>query len=239
MMKSKIRAMAMVLPAALLAVGLVACSGSAAPRKVDEAAQAANVAKFVECLNNAGQTAKVLDSGQVGVKLVEGAGGGQTSAGDGAVTLTSGPDGSWMAAQSAKGYPKEGGTRAAWTDCQTKIPDFTQPKPTKVPGEVTSSAKLSSVSAEDVSKASLAFAKCARQNNYADFADPNDRGELTFPAGLTEDQFRSLITACKSHVTEIGLPIAKKSTDAFTFDWAAVMTDVFGTAPTTIIGGSE
>jgi hypothetical protein len=235
-----------VLPLALAAIALAGCT--AAPSDPSTSATSdAEAAQFVACLTAQGQTAKILVFGQVGVLLPEGVGpdsglgtesgtaaGGDETSGNGApvtVTVMQDDEGSWTAASSADGYPTEGGIRDAWAACETELPDFVQPEP-NIEG-----TDIQVITKDDLVKASLAFAKCARANGYADFADPDSEGMLSFPLGMTEDEFRSLLDVCNDTLGEIGLPIAPTSADSFDFDWMSIVLEfgggkrVVGTGP--------
>ena len=211
-----------------LAAGLLA--GCSAPADGDNGAgnDAAAVA-FTACLNDAGQTAKIIDGGQVGLLLPE-AGGepwtGEAPGDDGgiqsAVAVFMDEDGAWMAAGSADAYPADGGMREAWADCEAEVPDFEQPEPDM------SGAEVSTISREDMIEQSLAFAECARGEGYADFSDPDDNGMLDFPSGMTEDSFRALLEACISDAEGFGIPISPESAESFDFDWMSVMQEFVG-----------
>ncbi|MCU1580224.1 MAG: hypothetical protein JWP19_2428 [Rhodoglobus sp.] len=232
------------LPLALAALALAGCT-AAPPAPNSTASNDAEAAKFVACLTAQGQTAKILDSGQVGLLLPDGVGldagpgkgpttsggGGGGDAGPSTIMVMQDADGSWMAANSADGYPSEGGMGDAWTACETEVPDFTQPDP-KIDG-----ADIRTITKDDVVKASLAFAKCARDNSYADFADPDSEGMLSFPLGMTEDEFRSLLQACSDSLGDVGLPIAPASADSFDFDWMSILQE-FGNGKNMVSGGS-
>lgn len=41
-----------------------------------------------------------------------------------------------------------------------------------------------------------AFAACARENGFAEFADPDELGQLDMPAGTSKEEFLALVTAC-------------------------------------------
>jgi hypothetical protein len=234
-----------VLPLALAAFVLAGCT-SAPPDPNGAAANDAEAAKFVACLTAQGQTAKILDSGQVGLLLPDGVGlgsgpgkgpttsegsGGGGDSGPSTIMVMQDADGSWMAANSADGYPTEGGMSDAWTACETEVPDFVQPEP-KIDG-----ADIRTVTKDDIVKASLAFAKGARDNSYADFADPDSDGMLSFPLGMTEDEFRSLLEACHESLGDVGLPISPTSADSFDFDWMSIVQQ-FGDGKNMISGGS-
>ena len=211
-----------------LAAGLFA--GCSAP-PADGAGNDAAAVAFTACLNSAGQTAKIIDGGQVGLLLPEeGTGplatteepedGGMQSA----VAVFMDEDGAWMAANSADAYPEDGGMRDAWAGCETEVPEFEQPEFDM------SQTDGTSVSREDVIELSLAFAECARGEGYADFPDPDDNGMLDFPSGMTEDGFRALLEACVDPDSGFGVPISQESAESFDFDWITVMQEVTGTA---------
>ena len=234
------RGTAVALPVAVLAIILAACT-AAPPEEDDTAEQEALAAKFVACLTDEGQTAKILDGGMVGLLLPEGVdeGGSGGIASGGApdgdepseptmVMITEDADGIWQVSSNAGGYPDEGGMREAWEACELEIPDFEQPEPDL------SGMEGDMVSMEEQLEASLAFADCARENGYADFADPDENGQLDFPA-MSEDEFRALLDACAATTLEgVGLPLTKESTDRFDFDWMTVMQEYFGNV---MVGG--
>jgi hypothetical protein len=133
----------------------------------------------------------------------------------------------------AGGYPEEGGMREAWAACEAEFPDFEQPEPDL------SGAEGITVTMEDQIEASLAFADCARENGYADFADPDEHGQLDFPA-MSEDEFRALLDACADTGLEgVGLPMTQESTERFDFDWMAIMGEYFGNVMVTGGGPAE
>jgi hypothetical protein len=228
MLRNKLRYSALALPLVLAALALVGCSAPA-PAATNSAANDKAAAKFVACLNDQGQTAKILDTGQVGLLQPDVAtsdDGTFTTDGNGddqpsgdtptMVSMIKDDDGTWLASNTAVGYPDEGGQRDAWAACQAKVPEFTQPAADM------GDADVQKVTAEDALKASLAFAKCARDNGFADFADPGKNAQLTFPDGITEDEFRSLFEACASKL-DGGVPISKESIDGFQFDWMSIV----------------
>ncbi len=223
-----------VLPLALAALALAGCT--AAPDDGKEAANDAAAVKFVACLNDAGQTAKIIDGGQVGMLISEDSFGGSASTtsalplGEGdpeggpAVTvgITMDDDGTWMAASAAEGYPEDGGYREAWDTCAAEVPEFEQPAPD------ISGAELSTVSQKDMLEQSLTFAECARGEGYADFPDPGDNGMIDFPL-MGEDEFRSLLEACLDKDGDMfGVPISTDSAAQLDFDWFAVMAEFMG-----------
>jgi hypothetical protein len=218
--------------AAMLAV-LAGCSLLNTPKPTNTtAANDAAAAKFVACLIAEGQTAKILNGGQVGMLLPDGAledipssGGNQSTDGGGApmgmTSVIKDDEGEWQASSDAAGYPEDGGMRDAWTACETEVPEFTQPQPQH--GDTTSSA--------DQVKAALAFAKCARENGYADFPDPTDEGSMNLPSDITEDGFRALLEDCFDPDAGVGFGIQKETADKLDFDLMAVMDDFFADHP--------
>lgn len=231
------------LPLVAAALMLTACT-AAPSAKPTAAANDKEAAKFVACLIDQGQTAKILDGGMVGMLSPEQPDhtGGMTQSNSGGngptsfVAMFEDDDGVWIAAGDADAFPEDGGMQDAWTACHEQLPDFTQPEPDFSGGD----GDKHVVNREDAIKASLAFAKCARENGYADFEDPDKDGQITLPSGFTEETFRALMDACNDTLTGMGLPISKESADALDFDWLSVMSDyikgpVGGTGPA---GGS-
>lgn len=199
---------------------LVGCTAGPGPDSNPDA-----VGRFVACLTAAGQTAKIFEGGQVGLLMPEaGSDEGMIEApvpSDGGSVAPSAAvfmdeDGAWMAAGSADGYPEDGGMRAAWADCEAEVPEFEQGAP-DIGGE-----GVETISSEQILQAGLDFAACARDEGYADFADPDEIGMVVFPAGLSEDEFRALLTACLSE-DGIAPGIAPESAESFEFDWVAVL----------------
>lgn len=224
-----------VLPLALAALALAGCT--AAPDDGKDAANDAAAVKFVACLNDEGQTAKIIDGGQVGMLMSDDSFGGSSGtisaaplgegdAPEGGPAVTVGismdDEGTWMAASAAEGYPEDGGYREAWQTCADKVPEFEQPAPDMGDG-----ANLTAVSSKDMLAKSLAFADCARGEGYADFPDPDDSGMIDFPL-MGEDEFRSLLEACLDKEGMFGVPISPDSAKAFDFDWFAVMAEFMG-----------
>lgn len=251
MSSNKLRYSALALPLVLAALALAGCSAPS-PSSTNDAANDKAAAKFVACLNDQAQTAKILDTGQVGLLQPEGVddGGPGTISTDGGdqsgdqpsgdtptmVSMIKDDEGTWLASNAATGYPDEGGQREAWAACQAKVPGFTQPDPDM------GDADVQQVTQEDALKATLAFAKCARDNGFTDFPDPDKNAQLTFPDGITEDEFRSLFEACASELDGVGLPISKESTDAFDFDWMSIVEEYIkggGLKVTTGVGGGN
>ena len=224
------RGTAVALPIAVAAIILAACT--APPAETDDTAeQEALAAKFVACLTAEGQTAKILEGGMVGLLLPDGVDeGGEFSMGDPpdggdskgptAVMITQDDDGTWQMSTNANGYPEEGGMREAWLACEEELPDFEQPEPDLSGGEGFM------VTMEEQLEASLAFADCARENGYADFADPDEHGQLAIPS-VSEDEFRALLDACVESLDGLGLPMTQESIEGFDFDWQAVMQEYF------------
>lgn len=204
-----------------LTAGLLAgCTGELPADSSSDAAGA-----FIACLNEAGQTAKIIEGGQVGLLMPEmSSDGGMVEApvpsGDGSVAPSAAvfmdEDGAWMAAGAADAYPEDGGMRAAWAACEAEVPEFEQPAP-NLAGE-----ELQTISREEIVQAGLDFAACARDEGYADFGDPDENGMVSYPLGISEDEFRTLLTAC---VPEDGLVpgISQESTESFDFDWMSVL----------------
>ncbi len=221
--------------AALLLAALSGCSllGTAPEPEEDTAENDALAAKFVACLTEQGQTAKILDGGMVGLLLPDSAaddpGSFMTNSSDeggapsGMVAIMMDDDGQWMAATHADGFPDEGGMRDAWTACETEIPDFEQPQPDM--------EGATAASSEDQVEAALAFAACARENGYADFPDPSDQGAMNLPAGITEDGFRQLLEDCYDPDKPMGLMIDKETADTLDFDLMPVLDDFFQAHP--------
>jgi hypothetical protein len=223
---------------AMVAV-LAGCSLLNTPKPTNTAAaNDAAASKFVACLIAEGQTAKILKGGMVGILLPDGAlddgptdGGSQgTDGGDAPLGMTSvikDDDGEWQASSDAAGYPEDGGMRDAWTACAVEVPDFKQPDPA-TNGDAPSSA--------DQMKAALAFAKCARENGFADFPDPTDDGSMNLPSDITEDGFRGLLEDCFDPDAG-GFGISKELADSLDFDLMAVMDDFFADHPEYQKGG--
>lgn len=223
-----------VLPLALVLGLLAACSGGGASPEASKAANDKAAVRFVACLTGQGQTAKILqphgtDQAMVGILQPSDGQGGpglNTSSGPSGgggvmqVMMFSDADGSWLMGNTADAYPEDGGQRAAWKACAKKVPEFTQPKPNISGGHTITQA--------DAAKAALTFAKCARTNGFPDFADPDSHGQLSLPAGITQDEFRALLTACVAKNSTVGIGFTKESTDALGFDWMSVMNEFMG-----------
>ncbi len=218
---------ALVLP--LVAATLLLSSCAATPDPTDEASAANEKAagKFVACLLDAGQTAKIIDGGMVGMLLPaseadEGPGMMQTS-GEGAPTsfavMFEDEDGQWLASGDSTGYPEDGGMREAWVGCEEQVPDFEQPQPDMSGG----GGESHMLSKDDVIEAALAFAACARENGYADFEDPDANGMIALSSDFTEDSFRALLEACSDTLNGMGIPISQESAAELDFDWMSVM----------------
>jgi hypothetical protein len=223
-----------VLPLAMVLGLLAACSGGPASSDASKAANDKAAVRFVACLSNQGQTAKIVqpqgtDQAMVGILQPSGSDhgagpslntGSGTGSGQVQITMFHDGDGVWLMGNAADAYPEDGGQRAAWTACAKKVPEFTQPKPSHSGG--------TKITTADVAKAALKFAKCARTNGFPDFGDPDSHGQLSLPAGITEDEFRALLTACAVKNSPIGLAFTKESTDGLDFDWMSVMTEFLG-----------
>lgn len=238
---------------ALLALGALALAGCTAPPNTQSGSDAgtndAAAARFVACLEGHGQIAKIVPSGMVGVLMPEGTGpDGSLSDQNGAsgtlgepltvVSVFVDEEGQWMAASEADAYPEEGGVREAWAACVTEVPEFQQPKPSMTNPD----AEADRVSREEQVEASLAFASCARDNGYADFADPSEGGLITLPGGISEDAFRSLLEACSEVLGGLGLPLARESVESLDFDVFAVMSEYISgsiQSGTSVSGGPE
>jgi hypothetical protein len=216
--------------AAMMAV-LAGCSLLNTPQPTNtSAANDAAAAKFVACLIAEGQTAKILTGGMVGMKLPDRVqDDGLTDAGSkgshpqGMTRVVKDDDGEWQASTTAEGYPEDGGMRDAWATCAVKVPTFKQPEPDPNGNSVSHAYQV---------KAALAFAKCARENGFADFPDPNDDGEMNLPSGITEDGFRSLLEDCfDPDAKGGGFQIPQEQADKLDFDLTAVMDDFFADHP--------
>lgn len=219
-----------VLPLVVGALLLAGCTAAPDPDSSDDGANDAAAARFVACLEDQGQTAKILEGGQVGVLLPDApgddAGPGVSSApstADGAAggmtAIMMDDDGAWQISDTAEGYPEDGGIRDAWAACEEEVPEFEQPEPDL------SGAMSEAITLEDIIDLSLAFADCARENGYADFADPDENGMVELPFGITEDEFRSLMDACSEELDGFGLPISQESAESLDFDWMSVMSE--------------
>ena len=237
------RGTAVALPIAVLAITLIACTAPP-PEEDDTAEQEALAAKFVACLTDEGQTAKILEGGMVGLLLPDGvekegniAMGDSSEKGDSSeptmVAMTTDDDGTWQMSNTASGYPEEGGMRAAWEACEAELPDFEQPEP-----DLSGDGKEIIITMEEQIEASLAFADCARENGYADFADPDEFGQLDIPS-VSEDEFRALLDACADTLGELGLPMTQESIERFDFDWGTVMREYFDGIMVGSGGGAE
>ena len=235
----KIRRSLAVVPAILAVAVLAACSApSADDRAKDDAANDAAATRFVTCLTGEGQTAKIVDGGQVGVLMPDAPGEGElgTLSGGGSVSLDGGDgedmpmtmifsddEGTWLASTSAAGYPEEGGQRAAWEKCEEEVPEFEQPEP-DISGE---GAETKMISSEEIIEAGLAVAACARENGFTDFADPDADGMLELPVGITEDEARTLLEACADAVGDMPPMFTPKSVESADFDWFALIGEYF------------
>lgn len=234
----KVRRALAAAPVMVAVVALAACAAPSA-EKPDDAASDAAAARFVTCLTGEGQTAKILEGGLVGLLLPDAPGdsplgtvedGGAIALSEGGgedagmTTFSSDADGTWVASTTAAGFPEEGGQRAAWEACEEKVPEFSQPEPDMSAAE---GAKTLSLSPDDLIEAGLDFAACARENGYADFADPDADGQITLPAGLTEDEARSLLEACKDSLGDMPPVVDQKSVESLDFDWFALISEYF------------
>jgi hypothetical protein len=222
--------------AAVLLTALAGCSllGQSPEPENTSAANDAAAAKFVACLTEQGQTAKIMDGGMVALLLAESFdddGPGSFSSDDmgdggpqGMVAIMQDDEGQWMASTSAEGYPEDGGLREAWQACETEVPEFEQPEPAM-------NGEGDSVTAEDQVEAALAFAQCARDSGFADFPDPGDDGSMNLPSDISEDGFRQLLEDCFDPEKPMGLMIDKETADALDFDLMAVMQDFMEAHP--------
>ena len=240
------------IPAVFALFALAACSAPSGDDKAKDGANDAAAARFVSCLTEEGQTAKIVEGGQVGMLMPDGPASGtstggmmsvEAGSGDGedlAMTMVfSDDDGTWLASTAASGYPEEGGQRAAWETCEEKVPEFTQPEP-DMAGE---GSQTKMISPEEIMESGLAFASCARKNGFTDFADPDTDGMLTLPKGITEDEARTLLDACAETTGDMPPMFTQESIEAVDFDWFAVMSEyfdgMFAAASTLPSGGDE
>lgn len=227
------------MPAVVALFALSACTAPSGDDKAKDGANDAAAARFVSCLTDEGQTAKILEGGQVGLLMPEMASGeaGMGTLSDSSASLSAGEgeempmtmffsdeDGSWLASTAASGYPEEGGQRAAWEKCEEEVPEFTQPEPDISMKE---GAQTQMISPEEIIEAGLAFASCARENGFADFADPDADGMLTLPKGISEDEARTLLEACADTTGDMPPMFTQESIEAVDFDWFAVMSEYF------------
>ncbi|MDF1477839.1 hypothetical protein PYV02_01930 [Leifsonia sp. H3M29-4] len=237
----------------LLALGALALAGCTAPPHTqdgsDDGANDAAASRFVACLEGHGQIAKIVPSGMVGVLMPEGTGPDGSLSAEGGTSGTLGEpltvvsvfvdeEGQWMAASDADAYPEEGGMREAWAACVSEVPEFQQPRPSMTNPD----AEANRISQEEQVDASLAFAACARENGYADFADPSGGGVITLPRGISEDEFRSLLEACSEVLGGLGLPLERETVESLDFDVFAVMSEyITGSiqSGTSVSGGPE
>lgn len=212
---------------------LTSCAGAPAASTSKEGgggADAAAATRFVTCLEEEGQRAKLLDGGLVGVLMPEGStpGEGMTFTGDdtsGSFGYASDEEGTWLAAPTAAAYPEEGGRREAWATCEGTVPEFSQPEP-KTPGGEGLDFDLDAIKAQ-----SLEFATCARDNGFDDFADPDADGFLSLPNGISEDEARTLIEACTDPEENPFPPLFDPdSTEGLDFDLSAVIAEFFPNA---------
>lgn len=252
MFDSKARRSMVVMPAVVALFALSACSAPSGDDKAKDGANDAAAARFVTCLTGEGQTAKIVEGGMVGLLMPgEPEDGFMGSMSDSSAELSAGEDmpmtmffsddeGAWLASTAASGYPEEGGQRAAWEKCAEEVPDFTQPQPDVSEKQ---GAQTQMVSPEELAESALAFASCARNNGFADFADPDADGMLALPVAITEDEARSLFEACADSVGE-GMPpmFTAESVEAVDFDFYALVGEHFEggmMAATSIPSGGE
>ncbi|PRB13231.1 hypothetical protein [Microbacterium sp. MYb62] len=252
MFDSKARRSLAAMPAVVALFALAACSAPSGDDKAKDGANDAAAARFVTCLTDEGQTAKIVEDGQVGLLMPDApADGGIGTLSDSSASLGEGEempfsmfitdeDGTWLASTAASGYPEEGGQRAAWEKCEEDVPEFTQPEPDISDSE---GSQTQMISPEELAESGLAFAACARKNGFTDFADPDADGMLVLPVAITEDEARTLLDACAESVGE-GMPpmFTAESIEAADFDWYSVMSEYFEggmMAATTVPSGGE
>lgn len=252
MFDSKARRSMVVVPAVVALFALSACTAPSGDDKAKDGANDAAAARFVSCLTDEGQTAKIIDGGQVGMLMpdapMDGAMGDSmmsldAGSGDGEdmpiTMMVSDDDGTWLASTAASGYPEEGGQRAAWEKCAEEVPEFEQP----VPDMAGDGSQTQMISPEEIMESGLAFASCARENGFTDFADPNSDGMLTLPKGITEDEARTLLEACAETTGDMPPMFTQESIESVDFDWFAVMSEyfdgMFAAASTLPSGGDE
>ena len=255
MFDSKTARTLVVMPAVVALFALAACSAPSGDDKAKDGANDAAAARFVSCLTDEGQTAKIVEGGHVGLLMpeVSGTEGGTMSdsmasveagSGDGEemamMMVFSDDDGTWLASTAASGYPEEGGQRAAWEKCEEEVPEFTQPEPDMSDAK---GGQTQMLSAEDLIESGLAFASCARDNGFTDFADPDADGMLVLPKGITEDEARTLLEACTETTGDMPPMFTQESIEAADFDWFALMGEYFkgGFSAATVLpsGGDE
>lgn len=251
MFDSKARRSLAVMPAVVALFALAACAAPSGDDKAKDGANDAAAARFVTCLTGEGQTAKIVEGGQVGLLMPDAPGdGAMGTLSDSTATMSGGDEmamtmifsddeGTWLASTAASGYPEEGGQRAAWEKCEEKVPEFTQPEPDMSAAE---GAKTMSISPEELIESGLAFAACARENGFADFADPDADGTLELPVGITEDEARTLLEACADEVGDMPPMFTPESIEAAGFDWFALMGEYFEggfTAATVMPSGGD
>lgn len=253
MFDSKARRSLAVMPAVVALFALAACAAPSGDDKAKDGANDAAAARFVTCLTDEGQTAKIVEGGMVGLLMPDVAADGDVgeltdslssldtggSGEDMPLTMvTSDEDGAWLASTTASGYPEEGGQRAAWEKCEQEVPEFTQPEP-----DISAQAQTEMFSPEKLMESGLAFASCARKNGFTDFADPDADGMLELPVGITEDEARTLLEACAESVGDMPPMFTGESIEAVDFDWYSVMSEYFEggmwAAATVPSGGDE
>lgn len=238
MFDSKSRRSLAVVPAVVALFALAACAGPTGDDKAKDGANDKAAARFVTCLTDEGQTAKIVEGGQVGLLMpdapTEGSVGtlsdSTTSLDAGAgeeVAMTmvfSDEDGTWLASTAASGYPEEGGQRAAWEKCEEEVPEFTQPEPDISAAD---GSQTQMFSPEEFIEAGLAFAACARENGFTDFADPDADGMLELPVGITEDEARTLFEACAETAGDMPPMFTPESVESVDFDFFALIGEFF------------
>ena len=253
MFDSNARRSLAVMPAVVALLALAACSAPSGDDKAKDGANDAAAARFVSCLTDEGQTAKIVEGGQVGLLMPDAPGDGEMGAlSDSMASLNAGEgeeaamtmffsdeDGTWLASTAASGYPEEGGQRAAWEKCEEEVPEFAQPEPDVSMKE---GAVTQMISPEEMIESGLAFAACARENGFTDFADPDADGMLELPKGITEDEARTLLDACAETVGDMPPMFTAESVEAADFDWFSVIDEYFDgafTAATVMPSGGD
>ncbi|MHC9046681.1 hypothetical protein ACYX8G_19015 [Microbacterium saperdae] len=238
MFDSKARRALVVMPAVFALFALSACSAPSGGDKAADGANDAAAARFVSCLTDEGQTAKILEGGQVGLLMPDAPLDGEMGAlSTGSTSLSAGEgeemamsmifsddDGTWLASTAASGYPEDGGQRAAWENCEEEVPEFEQPEPDISASE---GAQTQMFSPEEFMDAGLDFAACARENGFTDFADPDADAMLTLPAGITEDEARTLLEACADAAGDMPPMFSPESVEAVDFDFYALIGEFF------------
>jgi len=189
----KSRTLFTALAGAILAGSLALTGCTSIAEAPNDSAEKSAAASFLACLTAANVEARINDSGQVLVAVPP------QSINDGAISEYQGSVGfgddeegsSWVAAEDASYFAFTPDIQDAYAGCESEHPDFTQPL--LGPEESTEQS-----SDPEQAAVSLAFTQCARENGFTDFADPLPQmgGIIVIPQGFTEDEFRTLATAC-------------------------------------------